>query len=133
MQQMSLEQWESLCDGCARCCLHKIVRGNCLAYTSVHCTHLDTETCRCTRYRQRRLGCVVLTPEWVIANPKLMPNTCAYRLVASGEDLPEWHPLVSGDADSVDRANMSVRGRTISEDVVGSHELDEHAIRWVEA
>lgn len=129
LAQMTPNEWESLCDGCGQCCLHKIAqpRGPALN-TSVACRLLDSETCRCKNYASRKKivrDCVVLTPENV-ESLTWLPNTCAYRLVAVGDDLPDWHPLRSGDPESVHRAGISVRGRCISERDAGP--LEEHVI-----
>jgi uncharacterized protein len=127
--EMTPEEWESLCDGCGQCCLHKIAQENAPALkTNVACRLLDTAACRCKNYpRRKRMvpDCVVLTPDTV---PKLawLPDTCAYRLVAAGEDLPAWHPLISGDANSVHTAGISVQGRCISERDAGP--LEDHVV-----
>lgn len=115
LEAMSPREWESLCDGCARCCLVKLEDEDSaqILYTDVGCTLLDAGACRCRDYarRQRRVAdCVRLTPEAVRALPWL-PPTCAYRVLAEGGDLAWWHPLVSGDPDSVHAAGISVRGR----------------------
>lgn len=131
LQDMSPKQWESLCDGCGKCCLNKLedIDTGELAYTNVACRLLDLGVCRCTRYEERsRLvpDCVVLTPD-NIADLHWMPSTCAYRLLAEGRDLLDWHPLVSGDPDSVHRAGVSVRGRAISERHAGP--LEHHILK----
>lgn len=136
LHEMSREQWESLCDGCARCCLVKLEDEDTkeVVYTSVACELLDRERCRCTRYAERQQlvpDCVVLGPEEV-ASLRWMPTTCAYRLLAEGRDLPDWHPLVSGDPESVHRAGISVRGRALPESAVHPDGLEEHVVRWVE-
>jgi uncharacterized cysteine cluster protein YcgN (CxxCxxCC family) len=127
LAQMSREEWESLCDGCGKCCLHKIREKNrTLSPTNVACRLLDTTTTRCGNYARRKAlvpDCVVLTPASLAAIDWL-PETCAYRLVKDGKDLPAWHPLVSGDAESVHAAGVSVRGRCISERDAGP--LHEH-------
>jgi len=129
LSDMTPEEWESLCDGCGQCCLHKIAQeGRPALKTNVACRLLDTEACQCKNYpRRKRIvrDCVVLTPETV---PGLawLPATCAYRLVAAGEELPVWHPLVSGDANTVHAAGISVRGRCISERDAGP--LEDHVI-----
>lgn len=109
---MTPDEWESLCDGCALCCLHKVEDEDTqeVFYTTVVCHLLDFDTCRCTRYEDRcRLvpDCVKLRPQDVDAFHWL-PPTCAYRLVHEGKDLPDWHPLISGRAESVIEANASV-------------------------
>ena len=117
LTEMTPEEWESLCDGCGKCCLHKLedeLTGQ-VAYTTVACRLLDTETARCGAYGERHERvpeCVRLSPGNL---PPWLPNTCAYRLVEAGRDLPDWHPLKTGDPDSTHQAGVSVRGRVISE------------------
>lgn len=131
---MSPAEWESLCDGCGKCCLHKIraVRpgetNGPLRQTNVACRLLDTHSCRCTNYPRRKAlvpDCVVLTPETVAAIDWL-PETCAYRLVKDGHDLPVWHPLRGGGSNGVHESGTSVRGRCISERDAGP--LEEHVV-----
>ena len=114
---MSRAEWESLCDGCGRCCVEKDLLPDGEVRTSnVACRLLDTTSCRCLDYRRRRVhvpDCITLRPEMVRAFDWL-PPTCAYRLIDQGRDLPAWHPLVSGDPESVHRAGISVRGRVVS-------------------
>lgn len=118
LHRMSREQWESLCDGCAKCCLHKLEDEDSgeVFFTGVACRLLDGDRCRCTRYAERsRLvpDCMVLSPDHLpLAS---LPATCAYRLLAEGHDLPDWHPLVTGDPASTHRAGRSMRGRTVCE------------------
>ncbi|MEM9553904.1 MAG: YcgN family cysteine cluster protein [Acidobacteriota bacterium] len=122
LDQMSDEEWESLCDGCGNCCRVKLEieapRGRAdIVDTDVTCAYLDLESCRCLDYanRQRNVPtCLRLTPHLARTLPWL-PETCAYRLVARGRDLHWWHPLVSGDSETVHQAGISVRGRCISE------------------
>ena len=112
---MTREEWESLCDGCGRCCLNKLMEegSDRTYYTDVGCRLLNTETCRCTDYAHRAekvKDCVTLTPR-NINRISWLPPTCAYRLIADGKDLYWWHPLVSGDPESVHSAGVSVRGK----------------------
>ncbi len=129
---MSRAEWESLCDGCAKCCLHKLedIDTGEISQTNVACRLLDIGACQCSNYPQRAKlvpDCVVLTPENV-GTLSWMPKTCAYRLLAEGKELYDWHPLVSGDPDSVHRAGISVRGRAISERRAGP--LEHHLVDW---
>ncbi|MEH3107812.1 MAG: YcgN family cysteine cluster protein [Sphingomonas fennica] len=130
LEQMSRQEWESLCDGCGKCCLHKLEDDETgeLYPTNVACKLLDRRTGQCGDYRRRRLfvpECVRLTPAKVRALDWL-PETCAYRLLDEGAALPEWHPLVSGDPESVHRAGISVRGWTVSE--VDAGDLEDHVV-----
>jgi uncharacterized cysteine cluster protein YcgN (CxxCxxCC family) len=118
-EEMSGVEWESLCDGCGRCCLNKLedLDTGEIAWTDVACRLLDQGSCRCSDYKNRRRkvpDCIQLDAESVRALSWL-PPTCGYRLVAEGRDLYWWHPLVSRDAETVHQAGVSVRGRTVSE------------------
>jgi uncharacterized protein len=132
LEQMTPEEWESLCDGCGRCCLHKLrdEETQALAFTSVACQLLDLNTCRCRDYtnRCRRVpDCVNLTPAEV-REIDWLPPSCAYRRLAEGKDLAWWHPLVSGRPETVHTAGISVRGRAISERDAGP--LEDHVVSW---
>lgn len=135
LDEMSKAEWEALCDGCGRCCLVKLEDEDTeeVFYTDVGCTLLDGATCRCRDYpnRQNRVpDCVALTPE-TVRSLKWLPPTCAYRLLADGKNLPDWHPLVTGDPDSVYRAGISVRDRlSASEDNLTPDEIVERIVRW---
>ncbi len=134
---MSPAEWESLCDGCAQCCLAKIedIDTGDVHYTDVVCRYLDTEKCRCTAYSERTKlvpDCVKLTPD-NLGQLRWMPETCAYRLLYEGKPLPDWHPLVSGSESSVHDAGVSVRGRCISEAFVHEDDLVQRIIDWREA
>ena len=135
MAQMTPKEWESLCDGCGRCCLNKLtdVDTNETVYTDVGCVLLDGNTCRCSDYknRQAKVGdCVRLTPR-NIKRLTWLPPTCGYKLVAEGRDLYWWHPLVSGDPDTVHAAGISVRGRVAaSEKDVPDERLEDFIVKW---
>ena len=130
LQSLDRGEWEALCDGCGKCCLHKVedeVTGEFHA-TNVACRLLDTHSARCTNYRMRKAlvpDCIRLTLNQV-DKLEWLPLTCAYRLRAAGKPLPEWHYLVCGDREAVHRAGISVRGWTVSEDEVG--DLEHHLI-----
>jgi len=131
---MTRPEWESLCDGCGRCCLHKLedIDTGEVVYTNVVCRLLDQGTCACTHYAERQRlvpDCLVLTPE-TIATLHWMPSTCAYRLLAEGKDLMWWHPLVSGDPETVHEAGISVRGRVVDERRAG--DLEDYIVDWPE-
>jgi uncharacterized cysteine cluster protein YcgN (CxxCxxCC family) len=117
LAQMTTGEWESLCDGCGQCCMEKIeMPAGEIVTTNVACRLLDTASCRCLDYSARRRHvpeCIALRPS-LVASFDWLPATCAYRLVEQGRDLPSWHPLVSGDPESVHRAGISVRGRVVS-------------------
>ncbi|MBK3745689.1 YcgN family cysteine cluster protein [Paraburkholderia aspalathi] len=124
LEEMNAKEWESLCDGCGQCCMHKLQDDdtNEIYWTSVACTLLDAGSCQCSDYPERRKtvpDCVFLTPEIIHTVPWL-PKTCAYRLVAEGQDLYWWHPLVSGSVETVHEAGISVRGKITAFD----HELE---------
>ena len=132
LQEMTEREWESLCDGCGRCCLHKLEDEDTgeILFTRVACHLLDIATCRCGNYPNRKK----LVPDCLSLRQGFtqfhwLPSTCAYRLLDEGEDLPEWHPLVSGRADSVHRAEISVRDFALPENSV--HRLEDHVIEWL--
>ena len=133
LEEMTPEEWEALCDGCGKCCLNKIedIDTGEILPTNVACRLLDLGTCRCTNYTERKRlvhDCVVLRPENV-RQIAWMPTTCAYRLLAEGQDLAWWHPLVSGDPETVHQAGVSVRGRVISERRL-TKPLADYVVDW---
>ncbi len=133
LSEMTKDEWESLCDGCAKCCLYKLEDEDTgkLVFTSVTCKLLNLNTCRCTRYPERSNlvpDCIRFTPESIPRLPWL-PSTCAYRLLSEGKELPPWHPLVSERSDSVREAGVSVQSFAQSEDDVDDlmeHIMDEY-------
>lgn len=134
LAEMSPDEWEALCDGCAKCCLYRLEDEDTreVYFTNVRCRLLDVQTGRCTDYahRSRRVpDCVTITPA-VLQDPYWLPRTCAYRLLAEGRDLPYWHPLVSGDPHSVVQAGQRVCHRTICEDDADA--LESHLVDWIE-
>ncbi len=136
LAEMTREEWESLCDGCAKCCLHKLEDEDSgeVFYTRVACRYLDHSACRCTQYARRTQlvpNCVNLQPGDIAAFHWL-PDTCAYRLIAAGQPLPSWHHLLCGSPEGVHRAAVSVRGRVLSEQYVHPDGMKEHIVHWVE-
>ncbi|NRB40697.1 MAG: YcgN family cysteine cluster protein [Pseudomonadales bacterium] len=136
LTDMNKQEWESLCDGCAKCCLVKLQDEDTdeVAYTNVACRYMDYGTCQCTEYIKRNElvpACVWLKPE-MVDEFFWLPTSCAYRLVSEGRDLPSWHPLISGDKDSVHEAGMSIRNKVINESEIDEDDLEEHIIYWVE-
>jgi uncharacterized protein len=135
LEDLSPDEWESLCDGCGRCCLVKLEEEETdrTHYTDVACFMLECESGQCSDYEHRKRhvpDCVTLTPE-IVREVDWLPPTCAYRLVADGEDLYWWHPLVSGDPETVHAAGVSVRGKVSATDrQVGEGEWEEHLVRW---
>ena len=134
LDELNREEWEALCDGCGRCCLLKIEDEDSgeLFYTNVVCEFHDSKHCRCTAYQQRSLlvpDCIKVTPE-VARDKKWLPDTCAYRLLAERKSLFDWHPLITGDPDSIHQADLSVRDKVVSEKYVHPDELPEHLVHW---
>ncbi|MCL4106589.1 UNVERIFIED_CONTAM: hypothetical protein GTU68_009723, partial [Idotea baltica] len=136
LSELSQSEWEALCDGCAKCCLHKLQDEDTdeIFYTKVRCQYLDENACRCSDYANRSVlvpHCVQLTNDNV-HEFQWLPSTCAYRLRSEGMPLPLWHPLESGSNQSVHDANISIRGRAVSDEFVHPDGYDEHIISWVE-
>lgn len=136
LEDFNPDEWERLCDGCGKCCLHKLEdeQSGEVVYTRVACKLLNSSSCRCRDYpnRQRKVKqCIQVTPEMARSGNSL-PSTCAYRLVAQGLDLPDWHPLLSGNRDSAVEQGHSVAGLVLDEEYVHPDGFDEHIINWVQ-
>lgn len=128
LDDMDTDQWEGLCDGCGKCCMAKLIDEDTdeIHYTTVACALFDAETCRCVDYANRFAkiaDCVQLTPDNVREIPWL-PTTCAYRLVAEGRPLPDWHPLVSGERATVHSAGISMRDRVTAHETELAQDTD---------
>jgi uncharacterized cysteine cluster protein YcgN (CxxCxxCC family) len=135
LDAMSKAEWESLCDGCGRCCLVKLEDEDTgkIHFTDVACKLFDADACRCADYAHRRRkvsDCIKLTPE-AVRSLAWLPPSCAYRLVAEGRDLAWWHPLVSGSAETVHESGVSVRGRVAaSETELVLDDYPGHIVAW---
>ncbi len=134
LAEMTRSEWESLCDGCAKCCLVKLENEDTkeLYVTSLACKLLDGRTCQCSDYANRKAKvpvCVKLTPK-VIAEVDWLPDSCAYRLVHEGKDLHDWHHLICGDREEVHRRGYSARGRVRSEEGIDDEEAMNYIIDW---
>lgn len=132
LRQLTRAEWESLCDGCGMCCVNKLEFEDTgvVVQTDTCCRLLDTESCKCSDYPNRKRevpDCIKLTPK-VVETMDWLPRTCAYRLVLEKKDLYWWHPLVSGDPETVHQAGISARGRVISEAEAG--DLNDHIVDW---
>ncbi len=130
--QMTESEWESLCDGCGKCCLNKLIDDETekLHFTNVACKLLNTKSCRCKKYEQR----FKLVPDCVkvsledIDQFHWLPKTCAYRLLVEGKSLPEWHPLLTGNQSAMHAGGFSIRGKVVSELAAG--DLEDHVVDW---
>jgi uncharacterized protein len=127
-REMTPEQWESLCDHCGLCCLHKLEdeKTGRIKYTGIACEFLDTHSCLCMVYEDRHFvkpECIALDRDMVKQN-KWLPETCAYRRLAEGKKLPRWHPLVSGNPATVHKAHISARNKVVSGLHVHPEDLD---------
>lgn len=134
--ELNDEEWEALCDGCARCCMIKLEDEDdgSIHYTGLVCDLLDTNRCRCTRYPERHKlvkDCIDFDAD-LVSTLRWLPVTCGYRRVAEGKGLLPWHPLISGSAESVHEAQISVRDRVIPVRMVHEDEYQEHIVDWVE-
>jgi len=135
LDQMSPIEWESICDGCGKCCLNKLENSETreVFNTNVACYLLDDTSCQCSDYKNRlaRVSrCFKLTPQ-NISGQDWLPRTCAYRLLSEGKSLPSWHHLVSGSSEAIHSSGMSVRGKIISEHRVYEEDMEDFIVKWV--
>lgn len=135
LEELDAKEWEMLCDGCARCCLHKFEdeHDGTIEFTDVACRLLDRQRCRCTDYANRTRQVPDCVPLQSTARQALawLPDSCAYRRVAENRPLAWWHPLVSGDPNTVHEAGISVRGRSIAERAIDPERIVERISDWV--
>jgi uncharacterized cysteine cluster protein YcgN (CxxCxxCC family) len=133
LSEMTTEEWESLCDNCGKCCLHKLEDEDTgdIYFTSVVCNLIDLDTCHCTRYTER----TQLVPECLdlkqhdFSEYNWLPTTCAYRLLSDGQELPDWHPLLSKNQESVKDAGVSISSYAMKESEID--DLEDHIIEWL--
>lgn len=134
LDELNDAEWEALCDGCGRCCLLKLEDEDTsvVHITDVSCVLLDTDTCRCTQYSERK----TIVPECLNVRPldadklRWLPSSCAYRRLHEGRPLANWHPLISKDPNSVHAAGIGMSGRCVSENLVPVHELPQRLVHW---
>ncbi|MEC8429265.1 MAG: YcgN family cysteine cluster protein [Pseudomonadota bacterium] len=136
LDQMSQHEWEQLCDGCGKCCLHKLEDEDDgqVYYTNIACRYLSETDCRCRSYSERLQlvpDCIDLKPQDV-SEFHWLPSTCSYRLIAEQKPLPQWHHLVCGDPQAVHRSGNSVQGKVIPEGQVDEDDYEECIVHWVE-
>lgn len=133
LTQLTQPEWEALCDGCGKCCLNKLEDADTgeVFFTRIACRLLDDATCRCSNYDIRKSivpECIVLTPKNLDEISYFMPKSCAYRRLNEGRGLAEWHPLISGDPESVHRAGIGMRGQTLGEFEIPEDDWEDYII-----
>lgn len=133
LDRMTQKEWEALCDGCGKCCLNKLEDEETgeVALTRVACRLFDDSTCRCAQYPVRHQfvpECISLRPETIGRHAYWLPETCAYKLLHRGAPLFDWHPLISGTAESVHAAQVSMRHRTVPEFEVSEDDWEDYII-----
>ena len=136
LQQMTPQEWESLCDGCGKCCLVKLEDFDTaeIYHTDVACKLLDINSCRCSDYKHRQQqvdDCVRLDVQ-TINSIQWLPESCSYKLIAQGKPLPDWHHLLSGSRDTVHQVAASVKQFAVSELEVDEDDIEDHIIQWVD-
>ncbi len=133
LEELNEDEWEALCDGCGRCCLHKFDydTDDTIRYTKVACRLLDCDTCRCRHYEARKkivTNCIKITTENIESVLHWLPQTCAYRLLHENRPLFDWHYLISGSRDTVHQSGISVKGLAVSETEIPLEELENHML-----
>ncbi len=133
LDKMTPAEWEALCDGCGKCCLNKLEDAETgeVWFTRIACRLFDDASCQCSNYQIRKRivpECVVLTPDTLDQIAYWMPASCAYRRLNEGRGLAEWHPLISGDPETVHAAGISIRGRTLGEFEIPEEDWEDYII-----
>ena len=131
LDQLNQDEWEALCDGCAKCCLLKIVDKKQIFITNISCSMLEHDSCRCSDYLNREKNvkaCLKLTKDNLRKNSKFLPSSCSYKLIGEGKPLPQWHHLISKDKESVHRINQSIKNYCVSETLVDQEYYEDHIV-----
>ena len=131
LDQLNIDEWEALCDGCAKCCLMKIVDKKKIFITNISCTKLTLNSCKCSDYPNREKNvknCLKLTKENLPKNSKFLPSSCSYKLIAEGKSLPQWHHLITKDKQSVHRLNQSIKDYCVSESSIDKENYQDHIV-----
>jgi len=133
--EMTRNEWESICDGCAKCCLMQLEdeETETLVFTNIACDLLDAGSCRCTDYQNRSIrvpSCMTMTPENVGECAEFAPPSCSYRLLLEGQPLPSWHHLISGNRETVHETENSVRNRIVFQSKVDQTKLEDYVVEW---
>ncbi len=134
LEEMTPKEWDSICDGCGKCCLCKLQDDETgeIFYTNVACKLLDIATCRCTSYKKRKElipGCAILSPKNIKVF-RWLPQTCAYRLLSQGKELFRWHHLISGSSGMVHKLGVSIKNKVVSETHIHPDQIPEHIVDW---
>ena len=131
LDQLNQDEWEALCDGCAKCCLLKLVDKKKTYITNISCSKLELDSCRCSDYLNREKNveaCLKLTKDNLHENSKFLPSSCSYKLISEGKPLPQWHHLISKDTESVHRTNQSIKEYCLSETSVDQEYYEDHIV-----
>ncbi len=129
LDQLNQDEWEALCDGCAKCCLLKIVDKKKIFITNISCSMLEVDSCRCGDYLNREKNvkaCLKLTKDNLQKNSKFLPSSCSYKLINEGKPLPQWHHLVSSEKGGVHTINQSIKNYCVSETSVDQENYEAH-------
>ena len=131
LDQLNQDEWESLCDGCAKCCLLKIVNKKKTYITNISCSKLELDSCRCSDYLNREKNvkaCLKLTKDNLDKNSKFLPSSCSYKLISEGKPLPQWHHLISKDKERVHSTNQSNKEYCVSENSINQENNEDHIV-----
>ena len=131
LDQLNHDEWEALCDGCAKCCLLKIFDKKKIFVTNISCSKLEINSCRCSDYLNREKnvkGCIKLTKDNLAKNTKFLPSSCSYKLLSEGNPLPKWHHLISKDKESVHRISQSIQDCCVSETSIDQENYQDHIV-----